>query len=80
MVCSARVSDFLPAKESVNECVLKNLSYSYIPLPKSDSPHRIAENIDVFNFELSPQQMHELDELGKEGDLPVCKSYDDFCD
>lgn len=51
-----------------------------MPLPKSDDPQRIAENINVFDFELSEEQMSQLDDLGKDGDQPVCKSYDDFCD
>ncbi|GAA1827026.1 aldo/keto reductase [Microlunatus capsulatus] len=35
-------------------------------IPKSTKPHRIAENIDVFNFELTTQQMSAIDGLDTE--------------
>ncbi|CAK7233202.1 hypothetical protein SCUCBS95973_008514 [Sporothrix curviconia] len=57
-----------------------SVQHGYIPLPKSDNPVRIAANIDVFDFVLSDDQMARLDALGKDGDQPVCRSYDDFCD
>lgn len=54
---------------------LKNASFipysgaSFVPLPKSARPARIASNFDVFNFELSEKDMEDLDKLdrGKEG-------------
>ena len=33
-------------------------------VPKSTRPARIAENIDVFDFELSDQQLAAIDALG----------------
>lgn len=38
-------------------------------IPKSVKPHRIAENFDVFNFDLSPAQLDAIDALdtGKRG-------------
>ncbi len=38
-------------------------------IPKSTRPSRIAENIDVFDFELSPQEMEAIDglETGRRG-------------
>lgn len=32
-------------------------------IPKSTRPHRIAENIDIFDFELSPDELHAIDAL-----------------
>ncbi|WP_448062285.1 aldo/keto reductase [Cellulomonas hominis] len=32
-------------------------------IPKSTKPHRIAENIDIFDFELSPDELHAIDAL-----------------
>ena len=45
------------------------LQRGFVPLPKSDTPSRIKENADVYDFELSPEQMKALDDLdeGKDG-------------
>jgi diketogulonate reductase-like aldo/keto reductase len=42
---------------------------SFVPLPKSQNPDRVRTNIDVFNFEMSKDDMQRLDELdrGKDG-------------
>lgn len=32
-------------------------------IPKSTKPHRIAENIDIFDFELSPDELRAIDAL-----------------
>eukprot|EP01063_Lacrimia_lanifica_P005606 TRINITY_DN13365_c0_g1_i1.p1 TRINITY_DN13365_c0_g1~~TRINITY_DN13365_c0_g1_i1.p1 ORF type:complete len:317 (+),score=127.49 TRINITY_DN13365_c0_g1_i1:57-1007(+) len=39
------------------------LQHGIAPLPKSENPSRIAENFDVFNFELSSEDMATLDNL-----------------
>jgi diketogulonate reductase-like aldo/keto reductase len=43
---------------------------SFIPLPKSDTKERIAANIDIYDFELSGEQMDKLNALDQ--DEHVC--------
>jgi 2,5-diketo-D-gluconate reductase A len=38
-----------------------------VPIPKTSRPERLAENIDVFDFELSPGEMAEIAELDRHG-------------
>lgn len=50
------------------------LQKGYVALPKSANPKRLAENIDVYDFNLSVDEMAELDSLNK--DLRVyCEDY-----
>ena len=37
----------------------------FVPLPKSSQPDRVVSNADVFDFELSPEDMAGLDTLDK---------------
>jgi diketogulonate reductase-like aldo/keto reductase len=39
------------------------LQKGWVPLPKSDTPSRIRENADVYDFELAEEQMAKLDRL-----------------
>jgi diketogulonate reductase-like aldo/keto reductase len=39
------------------------LQKDWVPLPKSDTPSRIEENADVYDFELSAEEMGQLDGL-----------------
>lgn len=39
------------------------LQKGWVPLPKSDTPSRIEENADVFDFELGAGDMETLDGL-----------------
>jgi diketogulonate reductase-like aldo/keto reductase len=46
----------------------------WVPLPKSDKEHRIHENADVFDFEISPEDMAALDRREKDdGKLSLCQ-------
>lgn len=47
------------AQVLIRYCLQKN----WVPLPKSSSPSRIAENADVYDFELSKVEMSTLDAL-----------------
>jgi diketogulonate reductase-like aldo/keto reductase len=43
------------------------LQKDWVPLPKSDNSDRIAQNADVYGFELSQEDMSKLDEQNTEG-------------
>ncbi|THU96262.1 Aldo/keto reductase [Dendrothele bispora CBS 962.96] len=48
-----------------------SLQRGYAPLPKSADPERVKTNADVFDFEISPEDMALIDGLdrGKEGEI-----------
>ena len=48
------------------------LQLGAIPIPKSENPNRIMENIDIFNFELSVEEMKILQGFHDKGNR-VCK-------
>lgn len=43
------------------------LQKEWVPLPKTDDPDRIRSNADVFNFDISPEDMAVLDSLDQGG-------------
>lgn len=43
------------------------LQKEWVPLPKTDDPDRILSNADVFNFDISPEDMAVLDSLDQGG-------------
>lgn len=52
--------------KSVAQVLLRwNLQHGNVVIPKSASPEHIAENIDVFGFELSGDDMWKLDSLNE---------------
>jgi len=42
-----------------------SLQKEWVPLPKSDNPDRIQNNADIFEFEISDEDMVILDALDK---------------
>lgn len=67
MESSERVCPILKKNPRLSSLTL--VCKSFVPLPKSARPERIASNLDVFNFELSEADMKELDGLdrGRDG-------------
>lgn len=51
------------AQVLIRYCLQKN----WVPLPKSDTPSRIEENADIYDFNLADEEMNALDGLD-EGD------------
>lgn len=51
----------------IRYCLQKN----WVPLPKSETPSRITENADVYDFDLAKNDMSKIDGLdqGKAGAL-----------
>lgn len=43
-----------------------NMQHNVVVIPKSVTSSRIEENIDVFDFELSAEQMKRIDDLNKD--------------
>ncbi|KAH9894878.1 Aldo/keto reductase [Cubamyces lactineus] len=48
-----------------------SLQHGIVPLPKSARPERVASNANVFDFELSTEDMEKLDALDKGGEGAV---------
>lgn len=50
--------------KTVSQVLIRySLQKNWVPLPKSDTPHRIEENIKVYDFSLSDEEMEKLDAL-----------------
>jgi 2,5-diketo-D-gluconate reductase A len=48
-----------------------HVQHGLVPIPKSSNPGRLAENLGVFDFELSPDDMSSLDALDRHGEGAV---------
>ncbi len=44
-------------------CIRYSLQKGYIPLPKSQTPSRIKENIDVYDFKISEEDMKKIESI-----------------
>lgn len=52
-----------------------SLQKGFITIPKSTKPHRIKENADVFDFEISEEDMEKFEQLVEGSEqLNVCKA------
>lgn len=48
-------------------CLRWELQHGIVPLPKTMSEERMKENLDIFDFEISEEDMDELNAMGKCG-------------
>ncbi len=52
--------------KSPAQIILKHqIQSGYVTIPGSKNPGHISENIDIFDFELSPEEMKEMDSLNQ---------------
>jgi diketogulonate reductase-like aldo/keto reductase len=61
------------SKSPAQICLRWCIDQDIVPLPKSTHPDRIKENMDVFDFQLSPEEiklLHDLPLSGFSGELP----------
>ncbi|WP_236973987.1 aldo/keto reductase [Membranihabitans maritimus] len=61
------------SKSVAQVCLRWILQHDVIVIPKSTTPERINENIDIFDFTLSDKEMDQIDnlpEMGFSGELP----------
>jgi diketogulonate reductase-like aldo/keto reductase len=56
------------SKSTAQVLVRYSLQKGWVPLPKSDNPTRIAQNADLYDFELSKEDMEKLDALDQGAD------------
>ena len=59
-------------KKSIAQIVLRwHTQRGIIPIPKSSNENRIKENIDIFDFEISNEDMMKIDLLDEGYDASV---------
>lgn len=50
--------------KSVSQVLIRwSLQKGWIPLPKSDTPERIVQNMEIYDFNISNEDMETLDGL-----------------
>lgn len=69
-------------KSSAQVLIRYCLQKGWVPLPKSDTPARIKENAEVYDFQLDEKDMQRLDSLNKDQsnraqDVPVVQAVDE---
>jgi len=52
------------------------LQKGWVPLPKSDTPSRIKENADIYDFEISKEDMSKLDDLDQGAEGAIVQAVD----
>lgn len=66
-------------EKSVAQLIIRwHLQKGYLPLPKSVSPSRIKENINVFDFEISEDDMNLISNVDSPFDEPIMPDKIDF--
>ncbi|MBU7591228.1 aldo/keto reductase [Metabacillus halosaccharovorans] len=63
-------------KSTAQVIIRWDLQTEVITIPKSTKPHRIAENADIFDFELSQEDMEKINDLNQ--DKPMFADPDEF--
>ena len=59
--------------KDIGQIILRwHIQNNIVPIPKSSNPKRIKSNIDVFNFELSKEDMIKIDSLNNNEFISTC--------
>jgi diketogulonate reductase-like aldo/keto reductase len=61
-------------KTTAQILVRYGLQKGWVPLPKSDNPERIAQNADVYGFEIANEDMAKLDSLDQGASGAICEA------
>lgn len=65
-------------KSAAQVAIRWSLQKGFVPLPKSVTPHRIQENFDVFDFELTGEEVQFIDGLNNIGKVALNPDEVDF--
>lgn len=50
--------------KTVSQVLIRwSLQRGWVPLPKSDTPERIIQNMEIYDFDISTEDMKTLNEL-----------------